>query len=800
MSIRNYGLITSVDELADYAHTVYGNVFGFDIETGYHGPDREKGSVHPETAMLAGISFTASQDFARYVPLGHKDAENLNNAHAAAIFWDLLNTGLGVAHNAAFELRHLSRWFREHLSTDPIRGEAVRATRGYFPIRSDTLVEAYLMAEYERFGLKPLTKNLFDHTMTELHELFPGLEKNKRKYLRFDILPLDPHVVDYACEDSVWCLAIHERYYPQVKDRLLYGVEKAIVQDVVPPMEDEGVVYDWPLMKRTADELRLFRDRFNAEIMAELSEMIGRPIAVNLASPPQVGQVLYGDLGYATDVYTDKTRDLPPGERKMSTGKIALERLAQQHPVVQKIREWKKMTRLLGTYLDKYEKQYSYAADGRAHPSHLSAFVITGRFAHTDPPYAQSPKKYHFDLAEAKAAHEAGETPPPGTCFKFNFRDVITVPPEHYGLGFDLSQAELRAIAGEAQETALLEAFANGDDVHRLTASLMLGVPLDEVTEEQRNIGKTMNFALLYGMSVKGLADRLGIPVDEAQALMDKYFAGLPNIATYMAKMVEHGKNYGYVVSKFGRKLPIWEYQSEFRSVRAKGDRACVNYPIQGAATGDYMKIAMVRAVAAIKQAGLSDKIKLVMNIHDALEFYVHRSVEPSLAISILAPAVVFEVPDWPPMKADWHLFRRWGSPTNIEVSDTFEISVKGEKPADLDPVLEEDEDGDTVEVLPEIDADTIRAAARTEHGRQVIMTIRTMPDAASWKQFMDMARSSPGNNTVTVVTPQGELVLPFTCNLRPDHLGQAVRLLGDPELSLVYRSDAENLTAGLAL
>jgi DNA polymerase-1 len=343
--------------------------------------------------------------------------------------------------------------------------------------------------------------------------------------------------------------------------------------------------------------------------------------------------MLFDKLGYRTTVYTDKTRDLPYHERKMSTGTIALTKLAAQVPVVKMILQWREQTKLLGTYLDKYENAYNYADDGRTHPSHLSAFVITGRFAVADPPYQQSPKKYHFDLAAARAAHEAGETPPPGTCFKFNFRDVIVAPPDHYILGFDLSQAELRAIAGEAQETALLRAFELGEDVHRLTASLMLGIPLDEVTDEQRSIGKTMNFALLYGMGVKSLADRLGIPVEEAQALMDKYFAGYASIATWSARQVEHGRRHGYVTSRFGRKLPIWEYTSDKDYIRQGGDRACVNYPIQGAATGDYMKIAMVRAQAAIKAAGLSDQIHLVMNIHDALEFYVHRSVDPQIAV-----------------------------------------------------------------------------------------------------------------------------------------------------------------------
>lgn len=324
-----------------------------------------------------------------------------------------------------------------------------------------------------------------------------------------------------------------------------------------------------------------------------------------------------------------------------------------------------------------------------------------------------SPKKYHYDLNAAKAAHAAGVKPPPGTCFTFNFRDVIVAPPGHYILGFDLSQAELRAIAGLAQEKVLLDAFAAGQDVHRVTASQMLGIPLDQITPELRDVGKTLNFALVFGLSPKGLADRLAISQYEAQSLMDKYFAGMPAVAAFMRSMVEQGQSQGFVTSRFGRKLPIWEYQSENPFVRQKGDRACVNYVAQGGATGDYMKIAMVLAVAALKAAGLADRVKLVMNVHDALEFYVDRSLQPPEVIKVLQPAVIFDVPGWPAMKADWHMARTWGSPMELDVADDGSVTVKGEKTFELAaPTYEEDEDGELVEVLPEVDTETLRRAA----------------------------------------------------------------------------------------
>lgn len=863
--MRNYGLVRSVDELARFCDRLMSTdgPIGFDIETGYTGEDREKASVRPEINLLAGISFTNSGDWARYVPLAHETGENLHNGDCARLLWPLLSSGRGVAHNAAFELRNLSRWFMYHLADDPGYGEQVRATDGYFKIKSDTMVEAYLAAEFPSFALKPLVENLFGHKMVELHELFPELPKNRRKMMRFNILdPHDPSVYSYACEDSVWCLAVHQRYHDRVSTMdvtgcpchpnkaggLLYRTEMGVL-DCVCEMEDFGVRYDWRFMREGAEVLRAFRDAYNAEIMHDLSQLIGQPTAVNLASPPQIRELLFTKLGMRTTRYTAKTRDLPPEQRKMSTDKIALERLAKQYPVVKKVTEWKQMTKLVGTYLEKYEDQYGYAVDGRTHPNHLSAFVVTGRFAHSDPNYAQSPKTYHYDLEPAKAAHAAHADahgpkcgcdefpPPPGTCFRFNFRDAICAPDEHYILGFDLSQAELRAIAGEAREEALLHAFATGQDVHTLTTALMLRMPIEQVDKDLRAIGKTMNFALLYGMGVKSLADRLAISVEEAQSLYDKYFQVYAGIADWSAKQVEHGKTYGYVVSTFGRRLPIWEYQSDKRWIRQKGDRACVNYPIQGSATGDYVKLAMVRARKALRDAGLHDRVHLVMNVHDALEYYVHRSVLPQQVIAALSPAVIIDVPGWPKMQADWHLGKRWGSLQEIQITSDGRFLVKGEKIQELVPHVEEDEEsGEEVIILPDVDEATVRRVvdqlaadqpstvatpqdayvqdqqAREDAafadaairegieligtGTRVIVELDEMPDEPSYIRFLELLASRPGPNTLTLRTPEGDLDIELLrgTDLHPGDLGTVSLLLGPAR---VYH-DAADVAPGV--
>lgn len=808
MAQRNYGLITSLDELAQHCAGLLASdaTIAIDIETGYYGPDREKGAVHPETAFIAGFSFTSNPMWAHYVPLNHDTGENLDNVEVARLLWPVLGTGRAIAHNLPFELRHLSRWFMQYLADDPVYGHQVRASGGYFPGRSDTQVEAYLRAEFNHgtqtvVGLKELTKRTFEHTMTQITDLFPDLTAAQLKALRFNTLdPTDPKVRDYACEDSAWALALHERNHPHVRDMGLYRIESYIVQHLLPAMEDFGIAYDWAKMRRAATELCQFRAKFNAEIMAELSELAGQPIAINLGSPPQIGKVLYDILGMRTSVYTPGTKDKPRHERKMSTGAIALAKLAEQHAVVKRILQWKELNRLLGTYLGDpeakksggYETKYLYADDGRAHPSHLSAYVVTGRFAVADPAYQQSPKKYHFDLAEARAVHAdhaaahgsrcdcAEFPPPPGTCFMFNFRDCIIAPRGYYILGFDLSQAELRAIAGEANETALLRAFAAGEDVHTLTAALMLGKPIEEVTKDDRDIGKTMNFALLYGMGVKSLADRLALDIEQAQVLYDKYFAAYPNIAAWSRRQVELGRRQGYVTSRFGRKLPIWEFLDDRPWMQQKGERACVNYPIQGGATGDYVKTAMVRAHMALRNAGLLDRVHLVMNIHDALEFYVDENLTPQQVIDVLQPAVIFPVAGWPVMHADWHIARSWGSPVDITIEPDGTLSTKAGRLDDLRPLIEVDEDtGDEIEVMPEVDREQLVAVATPSAPvpstfeappATTTIAIEQMPDAAQWDEFLDYVDQWPGTYRLILRTPEGDLEISAASNVSAEH------------------------------
>lgn len=807
----NYALVTEADELLELTDLLIAESapVAYDIETSYEGAPRPDAQKHPEENFICGFSLTNSLAWARAIPIGFESGPNIDPRLAAECLWriscavDAEGRPLLVSHNAIFEARCSARLFTRHLGDHPEFGQQVRASGGYYPLRSDTMVEAYIEAAHQSYGLKALTKETFDHQMTEIAELFGDkLTQGQQERMQFHLLDVtDPKVRDYMCEDALWALAHHRRRFPLVTDPAFHGYKMYAwdmrLLPVLCKMEDVGVRYDWNLMREWAARGKVFMDKLAGEILADLTVEMGRPVAVNLSSPAQLSKLLYDDLKLPVKRRSDKTG-------KPSTDKLAIAKLAKTHPVAKKIQDWRGLKRLcVDNYLGKYEADYSYAPDGMAHPNFLPCAVITGRFASTRPAVQQSPKKYRYQLSS-------------GESFEVNFRDCITVPPPGalgdsdlhgwYLLGFDFSQAELRAFAGEAGETALIEAFARGDDVHRTTAALMLGKPLSAVTDQDRSVGKTLNFAVAYGLGVDGLADRLQVSKDEAQQLFDAWSAAYPRIRAWTERTVTEAKRTGYTLSRFGRKHPIWEFRSTNPAIYAKGGRLAGNAPIQGAATGDVPRMAMVRADAALAAAGLADKVHLFLNVHDALEWYVRRDVPPEKVISVLEPAVIFDVPGWPPMVADWHLGLRWGSVKAVTVSTDGRVTVTGAAPqivswdGDDDPELPppvETEGGrempksssptaETVQVqqgsLESVNAPEDLSTPVDRPGRVVAVTVQRAVTSDAMSKFLTGIRDLAGPNRVVFRTADGEEVLvPHLTGLTPRHRRVVGDLLGVP-------------------
>jgi DNA polymerase I len=797
----SYGLITDLGELRERVGQIIsdGRAFSWDIETGYTGESREKGSLHPEENFLAGLSFTNSLKWSRYAAIAHDTGPNLDERAAAEILYPLLveardaqGQPLGVCHGAKFELRVTRRWFERVLG--------ITLDYRQFRVRSCTMLESYAEAVNRSHGLKELTelqaevdRSGFWHKQLELEELFPEkLTAKQKKCIRFNVLdPLDPRVQQYACEDTIYTLAHHRMRYPRLIQALeadpgrgpgfIWRLEMSVLP-VVCEMEDEGLWYDWAAMYEWASTAKLFAARYMDEIRQDFGELRGAPLepAFNFGSSQQLARLLYEDCGMPVRHWTSGGKS---GIKKPGTdAKVALKGLSGQYPEVAKYLNWKRLTKLYRDFLEAFEDKYCFAEDGRAHPSLLQHGVPAGRFAHADPNYAQSPKKYHYELRD-------------GTSFDFNFRTMIGAPPGWYQLGFDLAQAELRAVAGMAQEERLIEAFSLGIDVHKVTGSLVFGTPVDGVTEDQRDVGKTLGFALVYGLTEDGLADRLGITRQQAQDLFAAFHAAYPRISKWMAATVNQARETGYVETWWGRRVRVWDIDSYDRRRRKEAERTAGNAPVQGSATGDYMKLAMVRADAALHKAGLKDRVRLVMNVHDALEWYVRRDVPPAQVIRVLQPAVIFPVPGWPPMVADWHCGERWGSVRKLDVITGADGAVgsvalarKDGVPVETEDSGLEDEDEDDVapaapRALPAIPL--VQAAPPQEASagpgaelafvpeaegppRTVIITVPSAPAREDIEQLVTHCRLRPGPNTVVLRLPGGEARLDFTTALSP--------------------------------
>jgi DNA polymerase I-like protein with 3'-5' exonuclease and polymerase domains len=705
----NYGAIRTaaafkkcVDKILDR-----GKAFGFDIESGYRGADRKdlaKWEHHPDW-MLVGFSFAITTTWARYIPIAHDSGDNADDIpEVARQLWRLLQSGLGVAHNLPFELTGLSRWFCEVLWDDEELGAEIRRTHGFFPFKSDTMIEVFEVALYAPkpaggpgLGLKELVKKIWGHQMTEFMDLFPledgpdgpPTPKNKRPTVRFNTRELSDRVIEYCCEDSTWCLALHELHYPMLlvpdgkgglKENLIHKTEMALLPVTV-QMEYDGMLLDWDKISSKADELAVFRDFMNEEILAELSSRLGEIININLNSSDQLGEVLFDKLGLPVKKRTDSG--------KPSTDEESLRAIAKVDPVIRAILDYKQVVKLYGSYLHKYRTELHYdTAFHRAHPNHNQVGALTGRFSVDHVSYQQWPKPYYYKLKN-------------GLEFEFNFRDLFISPEYHRIIGYDFSQVELRVIAGLAHETAMLEAFANGTDIHKATAASMFGIPLEEVTKPLRAKGKTGNFAVVYQSGAQNMADMMGTTKEEAQELLDRYYDGFPNLRNWMDKQIATGHEQGYVETLFGRKFTLWDYSSPNKYIRSKGDRMCINAPVQGGAA-DYMKIGMVRANKAIRKAERDGvippgSVTLILTIHDALEFYVHKSVATQTVIDLITPAVSFKHPALPVIKTDWHEGPSWGTAIEIKLDANGQIK-SFEHTVELNDGTEKHWEGDTLE------------------------------------------------------------------------------------------------------
>ena len=397
-----------------------------------------------------------------------------------------------------------------------------------------------------------------------------------------------------------------------------WAISEPIERQTRIPLYQRALGFGFPGIRVDGKELKRLSDDFGKRLGGleeEIHRMVGHEF--NIGSPKQLGQVLFDGLG------------LPGGKKGKTgaygTGAEVLEALIDHgHDLPARVLDWRQVAKLKSTYSDALMEQIN-PATGRVHTSYSQAGVSTGRLASSDP-----------NLQNIPIRTEIGR----------QIREAFVAQDGNALLAADYSQIELRLAAHMADVPSLKEAFANGEDIHSRTASEMFG----EVNRDTRARAKTINFAILYGISRWGLAGRLGVEADEAQAMIDTYFQRFPGIQKYIVRTLEQVRECGYSETLFGRKTWFPRIGSKNQAERQGSERAAINAPIQGT-SADIIKRAMVRMMPALEAAGLAH-VQMLLQVHDELVFELPesdvdaaRKVIENVMVSAAEPSVKLDVP-----------------------------------------------------------------------------------------------------------------------------------------------------------
>ena len=374
-----------------------------------------------------------------------------------------------------------------------------------------------------------------------------------------------------------------------------YQMEEPLAK-VLTQMELDGVKVDLSQLKVFADGLR----KELVERESRIREMADEP-QLNISSPKQVGELLFDKL--ALDPKAKKSG----AKGQYSTDEATLLTIAERHPIVNEILEYRAVKKLLSTYIEPFPS-YISPKDGRVHTTFNQALTATGRLSSSNPNLLNIPIR-------TERGKEIRKAFVPGT-------------PDGVIVSADYSQIELRIMAHLSCDAHLTQAFRDGEDVHAATAAKIFGIPVSEVTREQRGMAKTANFGIMYGISSFGLAQRLHLPRSAAKALIEDYFTAFPAIRSFIDDSVAFARENGYVETLFGRRRYLPDISARNATVRALAERNAVNAPIQGT-SADIIKLAMIQVAARLKEKGL--KSKMVLQIHDELLFDAIPSEVPEL-------------------------------------------------------------------------------------------------------------------------------------------------------------------------
>lgn len=524
--------------------------------------DTETSGIDCHTSRIVGISFALTEGEAYYVPVAEGDPD-----------------GVLAALRPALEDAHIAK-IGQNIKFD-IMVLAVAGIR-VAGFKYDTMILHYLLDPESRHGMNHLARYYLDYSPIEIESL---IGRGSRQ-LTMDKVPLAA-IAEYGAEDADVTLRLRNVLWPQIEQQgfteLYRRIEEPLI-DVLADIELTGVKIDTAQLAAYGRELTAQM----AAIEEEIRTMAGAP-DLNINSSRQLGVVLFEQLRIAAKPKRTKTK-------QYSTDEEYLASLSDRHPVIDKILEYRGLKKLLSTYIEALP-QLVNPVTGRIHTSFNQAVTATGRLSSTNP-----------NLQNIPIRTEQGRQ---------IRRAFIPSDADHLIFSADYSQVELRLMAHLSGDEALIEAFRHGEDIHSATAARLFGVPIEEVTGEQRRKAKTANFGIIYGISAFGLKQRMGnITLEEAREIIDGYFRAYPQVKAYMERVVADAREKGYVETIFGRRRYLPDIRSGNSVVRSLAERNAINAPIQGSAA-DIIKIAMARIYARFREEGIRSKV--ILQVHDEL-------------------------------------------------------------------------------------------------------------------------------------------------------------------------------------
>ncbi len=583
-TIHSYHLVDDLEDMKDLVeHLASLKEFCFDTETT---------GINALTAEIVGMSFSYKAKEAYYVPVPEdsKKAEEILQIFKP-VFEDEKIAKVGQ--NLKYDVLVLRKC-----------GIEVKGT--FF----DTMVAHYLFEPETRHNMDVMAENFLNYTTVSIESLI-GKKGAKQGSMR-DVEP--EKIAEYAGEDADITWQLRKAFDPLIKekklDKLFYEVETPLIK-VLADMEYEGIKVDKDVLKELSESMA--KDSLVLE--KEIYELAG--VTFNIGSPKQLGEVLFDKLKLV-----DKPKKTKTGQ--YATGEEILSELADAHPIMGKILDYREIQKLKSTYIDALP-ELIHPIDGRVHTSYNQTVAATGRLSSTNP-----------NLQNIPVRTEKGR----------EIRKAFVPRNEDYILmAADYSQIELRIMAAFAKDESMIDAFANGRDIHATTASKVFNVPLDEVDSDMRRKAKTANFGIIYGISAFGLSQRLAIPRKEAAEIIDAYFTEFPGVKKYMDEVINQARENEYVETVLGRRRYLRDINSKNATMRGFAERNAINAPIQGSAA-DMIKVAMINIHKWMKQEKL--KSRMILQVHDELVFDVHKDEHELMRSKIpefMKKALEIEVP-----------------------------------------------------------------------------------------------------------------------------------------------------------